>query len=154
METKGGVVYIRYGHEANTAYFDCASLYKDSYNNGFSYGFTYDKYGNVTKTSVGSQGLAANKYQSKNGNLEKVTYGNGDYNEYTYDSYGNILTVKKNGATKYKWTYNNGIMSGHLDSVNKLKYTYLYDMAGRIVRQGAVSTTSIAKITPYLYNTQ
>ncbi|MDD4414258.1 MAG: carbohydrate binding domain-containing protein [Oscillospiraceae bacterium] len=69
--------------------------------NGFSYGFTYDNFGNLKQTKVGAQILATNNYQANNGSLESVVYGNGYTVNYGYNVLGLVSSLLYNGVTRY-----------------------------------------------------
>ncbi|MGN0526793.1 MAG: DNRLRE domain-containing protein, partial [Acutalibacteraceae bacterium] len=105
-----------------------------------NYSFSYDSYGNVTKTKVGSQALSTDTYAAKNGALTETTYGNGDKRKYNYNNLGlqsSIVTVNDGvSKTSYSWKYNNsGTAMYHRDYENNLKYLYDYDSLGRLIRQ-------------------
>jgi len=116
--------------------------------NGFSYNLSYDAYGNVLETKVGSQSLSKHTYTGQDGSLASETYGNGDVVQYTYNNYGSVSAVKKGNATttpatKYSWSYDNsGTAYKHTDSVSGITYQYRYDSIGRIISQRAYTTST------------
>ena len=110
-----------------------------------TYSFTYDVYGNVVNTYVGTvengKVLSTNTYASRNGVLTQSTYGNGDGIKYGYDYSGNITAIYiKDGSAfestpSYEWEYSaDGTPRKHKDNDNNLTYAYSYDSIGRLIR--------------------
>ena len=100
------------------------------------YSFTYDAFGNVKQTKVGSTALSTNNYGSNNGVLQSTSYGNGDTVSYTYDYYGNIIGINQDSTESFKWKYDSSLLPvSHFDYRNNLKYNYDYDSIGRLIRQ-------------------
>ena len=110
-----------------------------------TYSFTYDVYGNVVNTYVGTvengKILSTNTYASRNGVLTQSTYGNGDGIKYGYDYSGNITAIYiKDGSAfestpSYEWEYSaDGTPRKHKDNDNNLTYAYSYDSIGRLIR--------------------
>ena len=103
------------------------------------YNFTYDKFMNVSKVSVGSQELTRNEYASNNGNLIKSTYGNNDYVVYSYDDLDRVTSSTYNDFDKgtsidYSWKYNAANqISALIDSSEGRTYNYIYDLSGRLI---------------------
>lgn len=95
--------------------------------NGFTYGFTYDAFGNMLKTFITrketdktySQGLVSYEYEERNGNLQKTLYSNGDYIRYVYDSMDRI---------QMSYYYNAG--AGTEEKMNH----YVYDRSGNLTK--------------------
>ena len=127
------------------------------------YSFTYNNFGNVTQTKVGSQPLSTNTYDSYNGALEKTTYGNGDIRRFTYNNLGQQTAVygkdmaSASEAEKllYSWTYNDsGVALAHTDHVNGLKYIGDYDSLGRLSKEEVQNSSNSAFIgsTEYSYD--
>ena len=54
--------------------------------NGFSYGFTYDVFGNTVAASIAGNPVVSYEYEAQNGKLLKTIYANGDEIRYTYDT--------------------------------------------------------------------
>lgn len=54
--------------------------------NGFSYGFTYDVFGNTAAASIAGNQVVSYEYEAQNGKLQKTIYANGDEIRYTYDT--------------------------------------------------------------------
>ena len=116
-----------------------------SKNTGYS--FSYDAFGNRTQTKVGTQTLSTSTFGPKNGALQKVTYGTGQYVGYTYDDFNAINSQSYNGVTAFKWKRNSAnVPTGMEDLVNKIRYSYEYDVTGRLVRNSAVSTADKSKL--------
>ena len=112
-----------------------------------SYSFSYDAFGNRTQTKVGTQTLSTSTFGPKNGVLQKVTYGTGQYVGYTYDDFNAINSQSYNGVTAFKWLRNSAnVPTGMEDLVNKIRYSYEYDVTGRLVRNSAVSTADKSKL--------
>ncbi|MDR1591853.1 MAG: hypothetical protein LBS16_03090, partial [Prevotellaceae bacterium] len=97
--------------------------------NGFSYGFTYDNYGNPLTTSVAGSVLVTNTYKPNNGLLEKSTYGSGTNVQFVKFEYNNDEQVSEvkvgigtsEPATRYTYIYNS---EGGLIEINDL-YSHL-----------------------------
>lgn len=86
--------------------------------NGFTYGFSYDGFGNALETEAAGQSLASYQYAAQNGPLQKVTYGNGDYVRYVYDAQDRLEVSYSGGTGKTE---------------QKL-YSYVYDKQGNLAR--------------------
>ena len=111
--------------------------------NSTQYSFTYDQFGNVISTSVGSRSLSTNTYESNNGNLSSVEYGNGFRKSYAYNNFGQTTSVMLNDSNAFTWKYaSSSEPVSHIDNVNGLKYNYTYDTTGRLVRQTVADKTS------------
>ncbi len=124
-------------------------------NSGTKYSFTYDGFGNVLETSVGTRKLIANQYNARNNGLSRSTYGNGDYVDYVYNAFGKISEKKVNGVSRYKWYHDSGAnLSKYVDNVNNICYNYTYDSTGRLIRQYASSGTVASNINARLYTTE
>ena len=128
-----------------------------------TYSFTYDIYGNVVNTYVGTvengKVLSTNTYASRNGVLTESTYGNGDGIRYGYDYSGNITAIYiKNGSAyestpSYEWEYSaDGTPRKHIDNDNNLTYAYSYDSIGRLIRTDI--SGAYAANTEYGYNSR
>ena len=103
--------------------------------NGFTYGFTYDDFGNMLTTSAGGNTLVTNTYGSNNGMLLSSQYGNGYYVDYEYDRFNRVAAEKHNGSVAYHYIYdNNGNIKSLSDKLNDIDYNYEYDFIGRLVR--------------------
>ncbi len=68
--------------------------------NGFSYGFTYDQFGNVLTTSIAGNVISTNEYRAGNGSLLRTIRADGTVLENTYDLYGRITANKVGGGEK------------------------------------------------------
>ena len=127
------------------------SRLKSIAHNGMTYSFSYDAFGNTTGTKAGSYTLSTNTYAANNGKLAKTTYGNGYYTSNKYNSYGQVISVAKNGSTKYAWTYDSAAKPiVHKDYENGLNYLYTYDTTGRLIRSNVykqgVSTSTNSRV--------
>ncbi len=100
-----------------------------------TYSFTYDSFGNIATTKVGSQVLSTNTYGENNGPVLSTQYGNGDVKSLGYTSTGSVSSIKKNSSKKYTWSYDtDGTYKTHTDYENDKKYIYSYDAIGRLIR--------------------
>ncbi len=138
----------------------------NSYNE--TYNFTYDVYGNVLTTKVGSKSLSTNHYLPYNGGLSETVYGNNDGIKYGYNYSGNVSAMyyKDNanggntatyGNPSFTWAYSsNGTPRAHRDGFTGLRYNYSYDAIGRLIRTDITkhSTGAAVGSTEYGYNTR
>ena len=127
-----------------------------------TYSFSYDVFGNVLETKVGSQALSTSEYAENNGVLQSTEYGNGSVLNYVYDEYGNTTEIVKdmreqsaeNSATEpvypktaYSWSFNSsGVNTSHSDFENNKKYLYSYDSIGRLIRQEILANDTSVRI--------
>ncbi len=108
--------------------------------NGFSYGFTYDAFGNTLDASIAGKQAVAYEYEAKNGNLKKMTYGNGAYIRYTYDDQDRLLLsyYKDASGTEQKlngYVYDRmGNLSQVTNHVSGKTYELAYDLLDRLMR--------------------
>ena len=131
-----GEMSISYSYDASKT-----KLMKINHN-GFDYNFTYSIYGNLKKTSVGSQALATNTYTAKNGKLKQTEYGNGDIRTYTYNKAGNLSSESMNGTATGSWTYDAAQQPlAYKDWKSKQEHTYTYDITGRLMETKVSDTT-------------
>lgn len=126
--------------------------------NDLVYDFTYDDFGNTTRTRVGNgtdfYTLSSNSYDSY-GRLSRMTYGNGQYVDYSYDSLDRITEKKYNGNSSRKATYkynSKGQLSLFTDFFANEITKYTYDLSGRLVKTG-VSTYSAGVDTEHVKST-
>lgn len=114
------------------------------YWNKENYSFAYDDFGNALETRVGNVALTDNTYGSNNGLLQNSLYENGDVIKYTYDKMGNVSLIYQKHDTianfdqysSYFWLYaTDGTPLVHQDGKNQLRYEYVYDSIGRLIRQ-------------------
>ena len=103
------------------------------------YDFTYDAFGNTTRTRVGNgtdfYTLATNTYDSY-GKLSQMTYGNGNFVNYSYDSLDRITEKVYNNDSNSRVTYkynNNGSLSLFTDYFANKITRNIYDLSGRLV---------------------
>ena len=113
--------------------------------NGFTYHFTFDKFGNTGTVKVGNQALITNAYENGNGQLQSATYGNGTVYSYAYDTYGRVTDVFINGVKSYSTVYNaKGQVAEIIDLVNDVTTCYTYDISGRPLRSTQSDGKSIS----------
>ena len=103
--------------------------------NGFTYGFTYDAFGNRSTIRVGSRTLSSFTYAPNNGYLQRTTYGNGAYYDYAYDNQGRVTQRRLNGNLLTEILYNaKGAIAEQNDLAIGRKTVYTYDESGRLLR--------------------
>jgi RHS repeat-associated protein len=109
--------------------------------NSFDYNFNYDEFGNMTDVSVGSQNIVhnifdtSNAYGNNTNNLLQKLFGNNKYITYTYDDQNKLKSVRYNGDSndRYSYNYDNTYtLVNKTDNINNLFTNYTYDSAGRI----------------------
>ena len=119
------------------------------------YQLEYDAYGNNTATKVGNVALARNTYVNYNGLLQSSQYGNGDEIKYVYDKMGNISMIYQkqdsnasfDQYSSYLWQYaTDGTPMVYQDGKNQLRYEYMYDSIGRLIRQNISKTTDSTQV--------
>ena len=141
-------VYIEYGYNENTAYFDGIQLFKEMF--GSSY--TYDADGNVI--SVVDLQNKTTSYQYTNNNLTKMTLPSGASQEYEYDTYHNVTkATSPTGVTaSFAYdTYGNNTSVTLGSSTKKISSSATYTADGN---QLSTVTDERGNITSYSYNTQ
>ena len=116
--------------------------------NGFSYSFVYDKFGNTSQVKVGSQTLITNNYTANNGLLTSATYGNNQQISYTYDRFNRMITQTKTHGT-YQYKYDAKSNLAYVQSPEKIKTYYTYDLADRLVK---VNNTTYNFARSYTYD--
>jgi len=121
------------------------------------YGFTYDAFGNRTKTTVGDHTLATYTYDVDSGVIQSMKYGDengdGDKVSYTYDKYGNVRTEKLNGKTVYEGLADKtGAITKAIDSTNKLQYNYVYDSTGRLISSTRTKKDTNTRVAMFEYD--
>lgn len=114
-----------------------------------TYYFSYDGFGNVTETKVGTRTLASYTYNAANGKLNTLVYGNGLNVQYAYDTLERISEIKyRSGSsgsftTAYSYTYDS---AGHLRSVtdhsNNEVTMYEYDLTGKLLGSYVYDSTT------------
>ena len=104
-----------------------------------TYRFSYDVFGNMLQTKVGSVALCTNTYAARNNGLSLTTYGNGDTIQYTYNKLGllgQVTRINNGNQQVFKWGYAaDGTPITHRDIANNRRYHYQYDSLNRLVRQ-------------------
>ena len=117
--------YIVSDYSMNFSLFERGELIKELYHNGFTYYFTYDENGNMTKASVNERVLFEGSYQGDQ--LAVMQYGNGDTISYTYDEQDEemMLCCFYNGEKAYEWKYDEyGEIKELVDYENQVTYKY------------------------------
>ena len=121
-----------------------------------AYNFEYDKFGNMTKISVGSNApytLGSYSYGAKNGLLTKLTYGNGNAESYSYDNYGRKIQTTKDTGRKFSYSYaGDGQLEQLSDPWGALLYRYNYDTLGRLIGSSMKLSGAIALQTQHQYD--
>ena len=108
--------------------------------NGFSYGFAYDAFGNLTGESAAGKQIIGYEYEAANGNLLKTTYANGDYVRFTYDGQDRVLLSYYKPASGSEQKLNEYVYdrSGNLAKVTShmtgKSYEFDYDFLDRLMR--------------------
>ncbi|MBQ2816044.1 MAG: RICIN domain-containing protein, partial [Clostridia bacterium] len=114
------------------------------------YDFTYDAFGNTTRTRVGNGNnfytLATNTYDSY-GKLTQMTYGNGNFVNYSYDSLDRITEKSYNGSVVASYRYNNnGNLSVFTDIFKNELTRNIYDLSGRLVAINTYNGTNLGNL--------
>lgn len=105
--------------------------------NGFNYTFGYDKMGNNSTVSVGSQKLITNTYENKSRNLLQSEYGNNQKAAFRYDDLDRITGKRYDADAADRFTYSydaSGNLGYKYDNTNKIGYRYIYDVSNRLVK--------------------
>ncbi|MCR4651016.1 MAG: DNRLRE domain-containing protein [Lachnospiraceae bacterium] len=103
--------------------------------NGFTYGYTYDEFGNVLTTSVAGTVTQTNTYNPGNGSLKSTTYADGSTQRMTYDDYGNLKAILADDKEISHYTYyDDGNLARVTDELVGVDTTYEYNQSGKIVR--------------------
>ncbi|MDP4120680.1 MAG: RHS repeat-associated core domain-containing protein, partial [Bacillota bacterium] len=105
--------------------------------NSFNYSFTYDVWGNIITTNVGTQTLATNTYASYDGDLTQTAYGNNQTIHYQYDRYDRVTVVlDTNNVQLATYVYNNkNQVARMIDNANGITTDYVYDGEGTLLRK-------------------
>ena len=109
--------------------------------NSESYSFTYDSFGNVLSTKVGSTALSQSTYGANNGLLQKTQYGNGDSVRYVYNDEGAVSKTLIKPASGSETTQStalydsNGRLAVLSDKLTNRRTYYTYDSLGRVLRE-------------------
>ena len=126
-------------------------------NNGVKYKFEYDAFGRTTNTKVGNgtsyRVLSSLEYNSQN-LLSKQTYGNNDFITFSYDSLDRITEKKYNNDNSKRVTYqygNDGSLASKTDYFTGETEKYVYDLAGRAVRQKTYKDGALNSSLSYTY---
>ncbi|MDY3765178.1 MAG: hypothetical protein SO016_00560, partial [Lachnospiraceae bacterium] len=107
--------------------------------NGFTYGFTYDGFGNLEQVDVAGTTLVQYEREERNGKLLKTIYGNGQSLRCVYDSLDRIQTTylkvsesaneQKCCSYEYDKQSNLSKVTNHLSGKT---YTLFYDLLNRL----------------------
>jgi RHS repeat-associated protein len=141
------------GKEVRVTYTYDKDRLKTIGHNGFTYGYTYDVYGNQTSVSAGGTTLERTEYRNNNGLVNKVIYGDGSEIRNAYDKYGQVTAqyLKDSSAAEtklYENVYDNyGNVLSHKDEQNGITYRYQYDLIDRII--GVDTTDGLTLRTEY-----
>ena len=141
------------GKEVKVTYTYDKDRLKTIGHNGFTYGYTYDVYGNQTSVSAGGTTLERTEYRNNNGLVNKVLYGDGSEIRNAYDKYGQVTAqyLKDSSAAEtklYENVYDNyGNVLSHKDEQNGITYRYQYDLIDRII--GVDTTDGLTLRTEY-----
>ena len=101
-----------------------------------SYNMSYDSFGNILSTKVGTRTLASYEYANRTGYLTQQTDGNSHTITYSYDHLGRVKTATYSEGLVLIYVYTG---SGELYSITAMKdgaateYIYTYDSVGRLV---------------------
>lgn len=99
----------------------------------FTYNLSYNTYGQLTQTKIGSRVLSTNEYDPYTRLLSKVTYGNGYEREYLYDDKDRLIGEKDSNGILYKNYYgDDGKLYEHIDNKTQRRDYYNYDEKERV----------------------
>ena len=93
-------VSLIYGYNANAAYFDGLSFFKEQ----FGQSFTYDEKGNVLSSQDAAKQAESYEYDSNN-NMTKLVDAKGRNFKYTYDSRHNVTSSVSAANCKCTFSY-------------------------------------------------
>ncbi len=104
---------------------------------GYQYAYSYDKWGNLTKVTVGGKTLKESTYHDITGEMLTSLLPFGDKLNYSYDICGRVTEIKDDdGNSLVKYTYDGqGNISKIIDNVGHLTSEYGYDSIGRLLYQ-------------------
>ena len=139
---------FEYNYNCNEAWFDGMQLFKEEFNQSF----TYDTNGNV----ISVQGLAnqdsAFEYNGSN-DLVKATDAKGNKFNYTYDVKHNLLTATSDSGMKYTFTYDtkgNALTSKSGSDTDYIQTSATYTSTGSFLES---MTDARGNTVDYTYDT-
>ena len=145
-------VSLIYGYNANAAYFDGLSFFKEQ----FGQSFTYDEKGNVLSSQDAAKQAESYEYDSNN-NMTKLVDAKGRNFKYTYDSRHNVTSSVSAANCKCTFsydTYGNPTEGRTVNPANENEYI-------RTTAEYTANGNQIAKVTDalgysmaYAYNQQ
>jgi len=130
------------------------------------YSFTYNDYGQKTKTQVGikdggTRTLATKDYDNSTHNLTMMTYGNGDVVSYTYDNLDRVKTIMYNDIdvyVTYTYDYMGNVAVAKVTNFAKTTeyatYSYEYDSLGRLIRFYETKNGDIVQQAQYTFDSK
>ncbi len=141
------------GKERKVSYAYNNDRLKSITHNGFTYGYTYDVYGNRTSVSAGGTVLEKTEYRGHNGLVNKEIFANGNEIRNQYDKNEQLIAqYLKAGTAAEKKLYENiydnyGNVIAHKDLINGVTYEYQYDLIDRLI--GVDTNEGLAMRTSY-----
>ena len=134
-------VSLIYGYNANAAYFDGLSFFKEQ----FGQSFTYDEKGNVLSSQDAAKQAESYEYDSNN-NMTKLVDAKGRNFKYTYDSRHNVTSSVSAANCKCTFsydTYGNPTEGRTVNPANENEYI-------RTTAEYTANGNQIAKVTDAL----
>ncbi|MDE5985580.1 MAG: hypothetical protein K2H13_10040, partial [Eubacterium sp.] len=125
----------------------------DANNSSQKYNFSYNSYGDMTATAVGSKTLSSSEY-NKDATVNSTTYGNNDKITYSYSPEKYLTSQSFNNTEQYKWDYNAaGEVHKYTDKPNGLYSVYDYDTMKRVsIKTIFLSNNTRKSVTSYSYD--
>lgn len=125
----------------------------DADNSSQKYNFSYNSYGDMTSTAVGSKTLSSSEY-NEDATVSNTIYGNSDKISYTYSSDKELTSQSFNDTEQYSWDYNAaGEVHKYTDKPNGLYSLYDYDTMKRVsMKTIFLSNNTRKSVTSYSYD--
>ena len=127
--------YVGHGtNQANSADSPVSDMLKTIKHNGTIYSFGYNRLGQVTKSAIGNQELAANTYDEKF-RLSGTIYGNGASYKPGYDKKNRVIFDYYDGRNNANFQYaygNDGTISKVKNDETQRETQVGYDLTGRL----------------------